>query len=72
MRHIIVLTGDQVDSILGATVQLTRYSADSRLVLQDGSREAGAEISGVGLLTNNQVNLVASVVCAGFVGWLGA
>ena len=48
---------DQLDSLLGATVQLSRYSTDRKVVLQDGSRDGGAQvISGVGLLTNNQVS----------------
>jgi hypothetical protein len=49
----------QLDSLLGATVQKTRYAAKSGLVLQDGSARAGDAdvkvISGVGILTNNQV-----------------
>jgi uncharacterized membrane protein len=63
---------DQLDSLLGATVQLSRYSKEKKVVVQDNSRDEHAEvISGIGLLTNNQVNVVSSVVCAGIVGWLG-
>ena len=51
-----VFTVDQVDSLLGATVQLSRYSKEKKVILQDDSREETAQIiSGIKLLTNNQV-----------------
>ncbi|KAF8887035.1 integral membrane protein DUF92-domain-containing protein [Gymnopilus junonius] len=58
--------GSLVDSLLGATVQQTRYSKAKKVVLQDESKlQAEIEvISGWNVLTNNQVNLVASVICA--------
>lgn len=57
-------TGSLVDSLLGATVQQTRYSAERKLVLQDGSRAAGRVITGWNLLTNNGVNLLSSWITA--------
>ncbi|KAF9530068.1 integral membrane protein DUF92-domain-containing protein [Crepidotus variabilis] len=61
--------GSLVDSLLGATLQQTRYSKDKKLILQDSSRDDGQIISGFGILTNNQVNVVSSAICAGVVGW---
>ncbi|KAI6099860.1 integral membrane protein DUF92-domain-containing protein [Pisolithus thermaeus] len=60
--------GSMLDSFLGATVQRTRYSVDSKRVLQDASvprdKESIKVISGLNLLTNNQVNLVSSTATA--------
>jgi uncharacterized membrane protein len=59
--------GSLVDSLLGATVQRTRYSKDRHLVLQDETQDKGHDIrviSGWNILTNNQVNLVSSLVTA--------
>jgi len=66
------LFGSLVDSLLGATVQQTRYSKSKKVVLQDDSKEVDAVniISGINVLTNNQVNLVSSVFCALTVGWM--
>ena len=52
------LFGSLVDSLLGATVQQTRYSTTKKLVLQDDSKDVNAVnvISGRNLLTNNQVS----------------
>ena len=48
---------NQLDSILGATVQQTRYSTKKKVIIQDNSSsEPGQVISGLPLLTNNQVN----------------
>jgi uncharacterized protein (TIGR00297 family) len=50
------LFGSLVDSLLGATVQQTRYSKTKKLVLQDDSKDVDVKvISGRNLLTNNQV-----------------
>ena len=57
---------DQLDSFIGATVQVTRYSKERKII----SLKGGEVISGVGILTNNQVNILSSVVCALLVGWL--
>jgi uncharacterized membrane protein len=80
---------NQVDSLLGATVQQTRYSKTKRVVLQDENRttEGVQVVSGINILSNNQVNrnlhqlpilsvnfqvnLVSSVICAVMIGWVG-
>lgn len=57
--------GSLFDSFLGATVQETRYSETRKRVLQDNSRDPDSKaIAGLNFLTNNQVNLVSSVVCS--------
>ncbi|KAF9242790.1 integral membrane protein DUF92-domain-containing protein [Melanogaster broomeanus] len=60
--------GSLLDSLLGATLQRTRYSIDKKRILQDASVPANDEsvkvISGLNLLTNNQVNLISSMVTA--------
>jgi len=65
--------GSLVDSFLGATVQQTRYSKVKRVVLQGGNKTTDEVqvISGMNVLTNNQVNLVSSVLCAVMIGWIG-
>ena len=52
------LFGSIVDSLLGATVQQTRYSKTKKVVLQDDSKDVDGVnvISGWNLLTNNQVS----------------
>ncbi|KAF9006939.1 integral membrane protein DUF92-domain-containing protein [Cyathus striatus] len=64
--------GSLIDSVLGATVQQTRYSVSKGVVLQDSSRAGGEvqTISGWNVLTNNQVNLVSSTLSAGLLGWM--
>jgi len=58
--------GSLLDSILGATIQRTRYSSETKRILQDHTEQpAGSDvkvISGVNILTNNQVNLVSSLL----------
>ncbi|KAN0078251.1 Integral membrane protein DUF92 domain containing protein [Tylopilus felleus] len=60
--------GSMLDSLLGATLQRTRYSTDKKWILQDESvtdtNETIKVISGINVLTNNQVNLVSSIVTA--------
>ncbi|KAG6373576.1 integral membrane protein DUF92-domain-containing protein [Boletus reticuloceps] len=62
------ILGSMLDSFLGATLQRTRYSTDEKRILQDesvpGKNEAIKVISGINVLTNNQVNLLSSVVTA--------
>ncbi|PPQ67606.1 hypothetical protein CVT26_006816 [Gymnopilus dilepis] len=59
--------GSYIDSLLGATVQQTRYSKEKKVILQDESKLKGEMqvISGWNVLSNNQVNLMSSVICAG-------
>jgi uncharacterized membrane protein len=61
--------GSLVDSVLGASVQKTRYDENKKMILQDGN-SGGTGINGVDLLTNNQVNLVSSLVAAGVLAWM--
>ena len=54
-----MMPSSQLDSLLGATLQRTRYSAEKKWVLQDDSVPEKDEtikiISGISVLTNNQV-----------------
>ncbi|KAG2034374.1 hypothetical protein BDR03DRAFT_965148 [Suillus americanus] len=59
--------GSLMDSFLGATVQRTRYSVDKKIILTGhsaepdrGRKDTVKVISGLNLLTNNQVNLLSS------------
>ena len=56
----------QLDSLLGATLQRTRYSTDNKRVLNDESvpdkDESIKVISGINVLTNNQVRAI-TVLC---------
>ncbi|KAG9021499.1 hypothetical protein FRB95_002036 [Tulasnella sp. JGI-2019a] len=63
------VVGSGIDSILGATVQQTRYSTTSKLILTDESTVERSKqeikiISGLNILTNNQVNVVSSLLTA--------
>jgi len=60
--------GSLVDSVLGATVQETRYSAERKMITGGGG--GGQPINGWNVLTNNQVNLVSSLITAGLLGWM--
>jgi len=58
--------GSLIDSLLGATVQETRQSSKTKRILPDEVGPATAErpvaINGIDVLTNNQVNLVSSIL----------
>ncbi|KAI0948824.1 hypothetical protein AcV7_009465 [Taiwanofungus camphoratus] len=61
--------GSLLDSLMGATLQRTRYSQTTKRILTDEASEpaSGAEIkvvSGFDILNNNQVNLLSSIVVA--------
>lgn len=71
----------QIDSLLGATLQQTVYDADSGKVLLDNvadekNKLVGLEaskrevISGLKVLSNNQVNFVSSATVAMISGYL--
>lgn len=51
----------QLDSIMGATIQKTRYSKRLNMILQDDSvarpEDEVTVVSGVGILTNGQVGV---------------
>ncbi|CDZ98426.1 Predicted membrane protein [Phaffia rhodozyma] len=73
------LGGSLLDSLLGATVQRTVYSAKDRKVLTTEPAQADWEdqalvvVAGWNLLTNSQINLLTSMVCAlacGYVAYL--
>ncbi|KAJ3825746.1 integral membrane protein DUF92-domain-containing protein [Lentinula raphanica] len=57
-------TGSLVDSLLGATIQQTKFSESKKLILQDESTPTGPikVISGIDLLTGNQVNVLSSII----------
>ncbi|PIL33250.1 hypothetical protein GSI_04700 [Ganoderma sinense ZZ0214-1] len=66
--------GSLLDSLLGATVQRTRFvNATKRIWTEDaGALDPRADvkvISGLDLLTNNQVNLVSSIATALLLGF---
>ncbi|KIM31348.1 hypothetical protein M408DRAFT_15135 [Serendipita vermifera MAFF 305830] len=67
--------GSLIDSILGATVQQTRYSTSTKRILTDDSKpQSGSAISiisGRDFLSNNQVNLVSSAFTALLVAFIG-
>jgi hypothetical protein len=80
--HVIVLLcieadNNQVDSLLGATVQQTRYSKTKRVILQDESKttEGVQVVSGINILSNNQVSGYATypapILSCQFVGEFG-
>ncbi|KAL1742520.1 integral membrane protein DUF92-domain-containing protein [Schizophyllum fasciatum] len=68
--------GSLLDSVLGATVQETRYDADRKQILSDEEPDAHTRepthLLGLPLLTNNAVNVVSSVVTATVAAWLAA
>ncbi|EMD34188.1 hypothetical protein CERSUDRAFT_117079 [Gelatoporia subvermispora B] len=61
--------GSLLDSFMGATIQRTRYSAATKRILTDESSVPVADaelkvISGLDILSNNQVNLLSSILVA--------
>ncbi|KAF8195621.1 integral membrane protein DUF92-domain-containing protein [Mycena galopus ATCC 62051] len=62
--------GSGLDSLLGATIQMTRYDDERKLVVEDGEKGKLKVISGWDILTNNQVNVVSSICCALIIGLL--
>ncbi|KAJ7068511.1 integral membrane protein DUF92-domain-containing protein, partial [Mycena amicta] len=67
------LGGSGLDSLLGATIQLTRFDEEKKVVVEDHTPATGKQlkvVSGLNILTNNQVNVVSSMVCAIVVGFL--
>nr|GAT58202.1 integral membrane family protein [Mycena chlorophos] len=60
------LGGSALDSLLGATIQMTRYDESKKLIVEDhaeGSPQLKI-VNGLNILTNNQVNVVSSLVSA--------
>ncbi|KIM64503.1 hypothetical protein SCLCIDRAFT_1213330 [Scleroderma citrinum Foug A] len=68
------LFGSMLDTLLGATLQRTRYSVNKKRILQDasvpGAKDSIKVVSGLNLLNNNQVNLISSTVTAVVVAML--
>ncbi|CCM00142.1 uncharacterized protein FIBRA_02169 [Fibroporia radiculosa] len=67
--------GSLLDSFLGATIQRTRYSNITKRILTDESGKPRSTddikvVSGYDILTNNQVNLLSSIVVALALGTL--
>ncbi|KAJ7178906.1 integral membrane protein DUF92-domain-containing protein [Mycena filopes] len=60
--------GSGIDSLLGATIQATRYDDERKLVVEDGAKDKLKLVSGWDVLTNNQVNVVSSLSCAIVIG----
>ncbi|KAJ9123149.1 hypothetical protein QFC22_001342 [Naganishia vaughanmartiniae] len=72
-----------LDSLLGATLQQTIYDIDKKKILLDdavakqrklvgaGSSSSSRVVSGLKVLTNNQVNFVSSATIATLSGLLG-
>ncbi|KZT38678.1 hypothetical protein SISSUDRAFT_1004533 [Sistotremastrum suecicum HHB10207 ss-3] len=56
--------GSLIDSLMGATLQQTRYSVTSKKILQDDTVIEGEVkvVSGWNILTNNQINLLSSML----------
>lgn len=61
--------GSAMDSLLGATVQRTRYDEKQKLIMTD-EIDGGKAINGLDILTNNQVNVLSSVLSAVVIGIL--
>ncbi|KAH9170194.1 integral membrane protein DUF92-domain-containing protein [Lactarius sanguifluus] len=66
--------GSLLDSLLGATLQRTQYSITSKRILTDASiaPEDGSEVkdvSGIDVLSNNNVNLISSTLTALALGY---
>ncbi|KAH9053053.1 integral membrane protein DUF92-domain-containing protein [Lactarius vividus] len=66
--------GSLLDSLLGATLQRTQYSITSKRILTDASiaPEDGSEVkdvSGLDVLSNNNVNLISSTLTALALGY---
>ncbi|GBE82890.1 hypothetical protein SCP_0412770 [Sparassis crispa] len=67
--------GSLLDSLMGATIQRTRYSAATKRILTDESPAPAVDaeikvVSGFDILSNNQVNLLSSIVTAVTLGVL--
>jgi uncharacterized protein (TIGR00297 family) len=63
--------GSVLDSLLGATVQVTYFDDLTRRVVSSRTATPNAKhVSGVDLLTNEQVNLVSTIITTALGGWL--
>jgi len=65
--------GSLIDSLMGATIQRTKYSNTTRRILTDEGPAPPPStdikvISGIDILSNNQVNLMSSIITAMVLG----
>ncbi|GHJ86209.1 hypothetical protein NliqN6_2611 [Naganishia liquefaciens] len=74
--------GSMIDSLLGATLQQTQYDTEKGKILLDSASEEQKKVvqvdksnteivSGINLLSNNQVNFVSSAAVAVLFGYIG-
>ncbi|KAG8823185.1 hypothetical protein FRC18_010784 [Serendipita sp. 400] len=67
--------GSLLDSLMGATIQQTLYSKDTKRVLTDEvvvqTVKEVTVIAGRNWLSNNQVNLISSIATAILIGYMG-
>ncbi|CAB9515650.1 Transmembrane protein 19 [Seminavis robusta] len=67
------VVGSLADSLLGATLQSSYYDSDKKMTYHANSEDlpATAELlSGINLLTNEQVNFVSSLITTAIGGWV--
>lgn len=66
------LAGSLVDSILGATIQQSYWDPETKLVFQsnDDKPKSTKVVSGMNILTNEQVNLVSVAITTFIGGWV--
>ncbi|KIJ37584.1 hypothetical protein M422DRAFT_231645 [Sphaerobolus stellatus SS14] len=68
--------GSLLDSLMGATIQRTRYSKKNKKILQDDSITTAEDevtiISGLNILTNGQINLLSSILTSLLIGYLAS
>jgi uncharacterized membrane protein len=63
--------GSILDSVLGATIQVTYFDEETKRVVSSRSVAPKAKhVSGRDLLTNEQVNLVSTIITTALGGWL--
>lgn len=73
---------EQIDSILGATLQQTLYDTETGKILLDSVTDERKKlvgidtskkevVSGIKILSNNQVNFISSAVVAALFGYVG-
>jgi uncharacterized protein (TIGR00297 family) len=65
------LVGSLIDSILGATIQETFYDDDKKLVYHSEEKPKTAKlVSGINILSNEQVNFVSVAITTWLGGWV--